>query len=106
MRQAQPWYAKLVLYVLEEPCIMAPMMNMNLATVSARLDHVKAQADIYRREMKTADHSMWIALNQLLYNIEEELWMLAEAHRILSRRAAAAFESAPIRFTDDVVATD
>lgn len=106
MRQVQPWYAKSVLYNLEEPCIMAPMMNMNLASVAARLDHVKAQAAIYRREMKMADHSMWIALNELLFKVEEELYMLIEAHRILARRAAAAFESAPIRFTDDVVATD
>ncbi len=80
---------------------MAPMMNMNLATVADRLDHVKAQADIYRREMKTADHSMWLALNQLLFQVEEELYTLLEAHRILSRRSAAAFESAPIRFEDD-----
>ena len=106
MRQAQPWYAKLVLYVLEEPCIMAPMMNMNLATIATRIDHLNAQAAIYRREMKMAPHGLWLAINELLFKVEEELYRMIECHRILSRRAAAAFESAPIRFTDDVVATD
>jgi len=85
---------------------MPPMINMTLDSVAARLDNVKAQAAIYRREMKTADHTDWLVLNELLFKVEEELHELLQTQRILARLACAAFESAPIRFTDDVMATD
>jgi len=85
---------------------MAPMIKMTLDSVTDRVARAAAQAAIYRREMKTADHTDWLAINQLLFKVEEELHELLQIQRVLARLACAAFESAPIRFTDDVVTTD
>jgi len=81
--------------------------DMTLEQLRARINHLAAQLAIYDRErLATNDDRVWLALTEVANKVEEDLITARHAMRILERKHAAAFESAPIRFTDDVVATD
>ncbi len=80
---------------------------MTLEQLRSHIDHLAAQLAIYDRErLATNDDRVWLALTEVANKVEEHLVTARHAMRILERKHAAAFESAPIRFTDDVVATD
>jgi hypothetical protein len=82
-------------------------MTMTLEQLRNRIDHLAAQLAIYDRErLATNDDRVWLALTEVANLVEEDLITARHAMRILERKSVAAFESAPIRFTDDVVATD
>jgi hypothetical protein len=81
--------------------------TMTLEQLRNRIDHLAAQLAIYDRErLATNDDRVWLALTEVANLVEEDLITARHAMRILERKSVAAFESAPIRFTDDVVATD
>jgi hypothetical protein len=81
--------------------------TMTLEQLRNRIDHLAAQLAIYDRErLATTDDRVWLALTEVANLVEEDLVTARHAMRILERKSIAAFESAPIRFTDDVIATD
>ncbi len=81
--------------------------TMTLEQLRNRIDYLAAQLAIYDRErLATTDDRVWLALTEVANLVEEDLVTARHAMRILERKSIAAFESAPIRFTDDVIATD
>jgi hypothetical protein len=81
--------------------------DMTLEQLRNRIDHLARQLAIYDAErLATNDDRVWLTLTEMANLVEEDLITARHAMRILERKHAAAFESAPIRFTDDVVATD
>jgi hypothetical protein len=81
--------------------------DMTLEQIRTHVDHLTAQLAIYDRErLATTDDRVWLALTAVANKVEEDLVTARHAMRILERKSIAAFESAPIRFTDDVIATD
>jgi hypothetical protein len=81
--------------------------DMTLEQLRTHIDTLASQLAIYDRErLATNDDRVWLALTTVANKVEEDLVTARHAMRILERKHAAAFESAPIRFTDDVIATD
>ena len=81
-------------------------MTMTLQQSADRIAHLRAQHDIYDREMSLTQFGapFWQALWELRDQVWIQLGAALEVHRIISRRATATFETAPIRFEDDPLA--
>ena len=82
-------------------------MTMTLQQSADRIAHLRAQHDIYDREMSLTQFGapFWQALWELRNQVWIQLAAALEVHRIgIFRCGAATFETAPIRFEDDPLA--
>lgn len=100
MRQAQPWYAKIVLYNPPQAWYYSHnMMEMNMTVTVEELEQSTSQLSLYEHVLATDPDQAYCRAVRVLYDMAQ-----ARHESLMRRWSEELFAGLPIRFEDDPLA--